>query len=184
MSDHPDEIEELLHAGEERREEATVGDARLVLTSHRLLVFREAGDPRFRAVDRPNALDVSVETHGGGRTLGLAVQTGLLGVVGVGGGLLLPDQLVATPDIEPPPELGLGGLFEAMATILGLVALLDEALLGGGALALLVTATLLGWTLLARERYVTVEVSGDDPIELASADPESDRELVARLLDV
>jgi hypothetical protein len=175
--------DDLLFAGEERRDELSVGDARLLLTTHRLLVTRSEGDPRFRAVDLPNVLDVSVETTGGRWPLALAAQAGLLGVVGVSGGLVLPDRLVERPSVEPASGLGLDGLFETMATILGLVALLDEALLAVGVLGVLAAAALLAWALVSRDRLVVVGVSGGDPIELASTDPGADRDRVARLLE-
>ncbi|MFB6172004.1 MAG: hypothetical protein ABEJ23_05675 [Haloarculaceae archaeon] len=176
--DWHERVDDLLLAGEQLRDQVATGDARLVLTSHRLLVFRAAADPRFRAVELPNVLDVESVVRGDGRPLTIAIQAALLGVVAAGAGVVLPDRLIDPPAVTPPPGLGLDGVFATLFTVLRLVSWLDEALLALGAGGLVVAAVAAAWYAVSRERRVVIHVSGDDDVAL----PDADREAVGALL--
>jgi hypothetical protein len=172
----------LLYAGEARIDEAYVDDARLVLTSHRLLVQREHGQ-RLRTVERPNVLGVATETQGHVGRLSLGMQSLVLGVVLVAFSRFARfDGLV--PTIENPGTAGgLGGLFEAAAFLFEVLQVLDDALLVGGLLAIVAGAGLVAWWVLTRETVVAVQVSGGEPIHLPSSAPGRDAERVRALLE-
>lgn len=174
------DVEGLLLAGEEPRGRAGVGDATLVLTSHRLLVVRPAGDPRFRAVDRPNVLGVARGTTSDAWALTVAVQALALGaVLAVGGSAVSLDGLAGS--VEAPSDTGMDGVFATVDWLLTLLSLLDDALLVGGALVLAGGLALLGWWVRTRERVLVVSVSGDDDVRLSLPDDDAlDR--VRRLL--
>lgn len=178
MADAPgppagESVDDLLHEGEHRVDDVTVGDARLVVTSRRLLVRREQGSPRRRAIDRANIGDVRVRTRS---TRGYAWSGGQW--VFLGGFLLAAWRVVPfgglVRPVDPPGGTGFDGLFAAVNALVRLLALLDEAFLLGGVAAL-------GWAVLrlaqyvrSRERALEVTVAGEDPLRLpapASEDP-------------
>jgi len=55
-------VDELLYAGESIEERIGVGDADVVVTTHRVLALTPSGDgERYRAIDRPNVLGASID---------------------------------------------------------------------------------------------------------------------------
>jgi len=165
------DLAELLFDGEERIDETTVGNCRLVLTSHRLIAVRPDGDPRFRAIDRPNLLGVQFTSGGDSRPLDIAARAAALGFLLLVTGFVVPaDALSASVDL--PPDTPLSETLGTALVILDLVALLDDIMLAGGALALLVALAAFLRHRYTVERFVVVEVSGEDDLRLSP--PEDD----------
>ncbi|MFC6728528.1 hypothetical protein ACFQDG_07745, partial [Natronoarchaeum mannanilyticum] len=58
-------VDELLYAGESIEERVEIGDAEVVVTTHRVLALTPSGDgERYRAIDRPNVLGASIDADG------------------------------------------------------------------------------------------------------------------------
>ncbi|WP_435196238.1 hypothetical protein [Natronomonas sp. EA1] len=163
--------DDLLYAGETKLLEATVGDTRLVATSHRLLVFGAA----YRPIERPNVGGVRTRTVSETESLSWGGQALVLGVASLAGGVLAPvDGVVGATSIENTAGVpGLG----AIQSILSAIALLDEALLLLGVLGVLVGLFGVAMWLASRERVVEIEVAGGDPVQL-SGDATAVRDLL------
>ncbi|WP_255151494.1 hypothetical protein [Halorarius halobius] len=159
------DVEGQLLAGETREDELTVGGARLVRTSHRLLVARPDGEPRFRAVDWPNVGAVERGTDAPTWALSSALQALVVGVVLVAFGVVAPVDGLTT-DVTAPGGTGLEGTLAVVRQLLALVRLLDDALLLGGTAGVLVGLALVGYYAAAREPVVVVGVSGAEPVRL------------------
>lgn len=166
-------VADLLHDDESRVDGVRVADADVVLTNRRLLVVREQATPRVRAVDRTNLREVRTRTLSERGHLVSAVVWAGLGLFLLGAWLTVPFGALVRP-VEPPSGVGFGGLFAAVNAVIALFALLDEAFLAVGVLAL-------GWALLrvvryvaGRDRVLEVTVAGESPITLpATADDET-----------
>jgi len=134
-----DRVSELLLAGERVWERVDVGDHALVVTSHRVLAFSplSADGPRFRAVDRPNAVDVRTETQESLRLLGWAVMLSAVGTLVALVGVSV-DFAGLLPSVESSgPMAGtVQGTVDTLATVLAalgqLLVLLGLAVLLGG----------------------------------------------------
>lgn len=159
---HPD-VADVLEEGERRVDEVRVGDARVVLTDRRLVVFREAVSPSIRAVDRVNLGDVNNRTKSTPGHLLSAVQWAILGGFLLAAWRLVPFGALVRP-VDPPEGTGFGELFEAVNTIVRLMAFLDEAFLAAGVLALAWGAVRVGRYLYGRTRVLEVTVAGEEPI--------------------
>jgi len=157
------ELVDLLYEGEQQVDERRVADARVVLTSHRLLVFREQGSPRIRAVDRPNLGEVRMRTESERGHLLSAVQWVLLGGFLLAAWRFVPFDGLVRP-VEAPPGTGFGGLFETVNELVSLLAYLDEAFLAAGALALAWAVVRVALYLRGRERALELTVAGEEPI--------------------
>jgi len=72
-------VDELLYAGESIEERIGVGDAEVVVTTHRVLALTPSGDgERYRAIDRPNVLSASIDAGGDRAHLLTAGKAGLV----------------------------------------------------------------------------------------------------------
>jgi hypothetical protein len=159
-------VEDLLYEGESVRQEVTVGDDRVVVTSHRLLAFTPTGEgENYRQVDLPNVADVSAG-HDGERTLlGQAGRAFLYGAVllavgvFVDFGAFVPTGVFANADAAG--RIGLGGVIGLVQRFLNLVASLDEVARLVGALVVLFSVFVLAVYMLTRDRAVVVHVAGD-----------------------
>ena len=164
------EVDDLLYDGEAVVETVPVDDGRVVVTTHRLLAWTPAGEGRrLRSVARPNVASVSEAREGGERAFGVALRAGVVGVVCL---VVAPLAAVDVPDVSGG-EAALGGGLDALASLFGALALLDEALTVAGALALAVAAAAAGWFLRRRERVVRVDVAGEDDVSVRADDPAS-----------
>lgn len=175
MSDaeHAESIEDLLYEGETPVEELHLEDTRIVVTGQRLLVVRDRGAPRVRAVDRPNLGEVRRRTLSTRGHLLSAVQWAGLGVFLLVAWQVVPFGELVRP-VESPPGVGFEGLFAAANALITLFAFLDEAFLLAGALALAWGIVRVGRYLHGRERILEVTVAGADSIRLpATASPET-----------
>lgn len=157
------DLADLLYDGEQQVDERRVADARVVLTSHRLLVVRERGSPRLRAVDRPNLGEVRTRTESERGHLLSALQWVLLGGFLLAAWRFVPFGGLVRP-VEAPPGTGFGDLFETVNALVALLAYLDEAFLAAGALALAWAVVRVALYLHGRERALELTVSGEEPI--------------------
>ncbi|WP_049929028.1 hypothetical protein [Halopiger goleimassiliensis] len=162
-------VDQLLYDGETERQRVSVGPATVVVTSHRVLVFRPDGNPRFREVDRPNVGSVGVESRGRLRHL---VWATILGLLGVGGALaatlfsvadLVPGLRIDGGTGEVPGGDPTGDVFGALETLLTLI---DLSIAAFSLVLLLVAVVLLVRYVVSRSRRLVIEVHGDETVEL------------------
>lgn len=168
-------VDQLLYAGEREERRVAVGDATIVVTTHRVLAFTPgSGDrPRFRQVARPNVDSVEVASSGRLeyllRTALLVVVASIAAVVAV---LFSFRDLV--PDLEAGPdgESGVDGApgADVAGETLGLVettfALVDVAVLSTAVLAGLAACWYAVQYVRSRDRRLVLEVYGDDDVEI------------------
>jgi len=176
-------VEALLYEGETVADSVAWDGARVVLTSHRLLVFTPGGEgANFRAVDRPNV--EGLETGARSRTglLERGLRYGLLGAVLVGAGAVVDlGGIVDGVDLSGTDQLGLGGLGATMQRLLGLLARLDQLLQAAGALGVLLGVALLAAWWYTREPTLRVAVAGGEDVRVPRPD-DPDRRRLAELL--
>ena len=162
-------VADLLYRGETMAESVEIDGNGVVVTSHRVLALTpELDGPNFRHVDRPNVTGVRVETVGASRWLRRTFQPFVLGLVLLAGGWTVDlDGLTSGLDstsTETAGQTGVGGIV-SMAEGLGrALALLDEVLLIGGALSLVVVVIFLALYARSRTRQLTVVVAGEDDL--------------------
>jgi len=177
-------VDDLLYDGEDVDTEVEVGEGAVVVTSHRVLAFTPESDgANYDYVDRPNVAGVERTARGTVAYLFHAVRALL-----VGGVLLAAGQLVSLDDMVGGVDLGttggagmgLGSFLSMMQTLLDVLAMLDEIMTAGGAVALLLATLLLGAYAWSREDLLVVEVAGDDDLELP-ADEDGDDPVADRL---
>lgn len=179
-----DRLDELLYEGESVEESLAVGDAKVVVTSHRVLSFDPDGDgPHFRQVDRPNVVGVSTGARSEASHLMRGIRWTAIGLVLVLAGTFVDmDDLVGGVDLGggAGSQIGVGGVLGVVRSMLDLLRQLDELLQLFGALALVLGVVVLGVYLWTREPTVVVEIAGDeDDVHLPR--PEDTGGLVDRL---
>lgn len=161
-------VEDLLFEGETVDRTVSLGDNRVVVTSHRLLAFTpEADGENYSQVDIPNVADVRAGYDGETNLLAQAARVGLYGVVLLGVGVFLDFESFVPTDVfggtgAAAGRLGLGGIIGMMQTFLGLIAQIDDFALMIGALLVLFCVFILAVYLLTRDRVLVVAVAGDD----------------------
>ncbi|AEH36224.1 hypothetical protein Halxa_1592 [Halopiger xanaduensis SH-6] len=193
-----DHVDQLLYGGEEQRRRLEFADATVVVTTHRVLVFAEddggIASPRtesemgaaYRTVDRPNVRGVTVKTGGSTSHLIRSLGPGLLGggLVAVGTFLDASSLIPAFGGSEGADGTGggvadvTGGVFETVATVLAAVEL---ATVGLGALALVVAVGYLALYLRSRSRRIVLSVSGGEDIQLPITDADIEAGIVSEL---
>lgn len=174
-----DRVDELLYEGERVRESVDVDDARVVVTTHRVLAFTptDGSGPNYRAIDLPNVTRVTAGGESDGEALQQAIVWGVFGIVLVGGGIAFEmGSLFSLPEtLESGAVGGTGGIVSGFRTLVSLLSLLDEAVAVVGVGALAVGAVSAYRYLDSREHVVTLAVAGDDDVRLpvtgASTDP-------------
>ena len=161
-----DRVHELLYDGESVRETVAVDDARVVVTSHRVLAFTPDGDgPNFRQLERPNVVDVTTGTDGNPALLARGLRWGAIGgLLAVVGSVVDVGAIVGDVDLSGPDAggVGIGGVLGAVQTMLDLLSQLDVFLQLLGGLGLLASSLVLGAYLLTRDATLVVEVAGEE----------------------
>ncbi|ELZ09923.1 hypothetical protein C479_10130 [Halovivax asiaticus JCM 14624] len=155
-----DRVTELLLAGERVRERVDAGDHALVVTSHRVLAFhpKSADGPRFRDVDRPNAVDVRTETRESLRLLGWALLLSTVGtLVALVGVSVDFAGLVPTVESRGPMAGTVQGTLDTLATVLDT---LGHLLVLLGLIGLLGGLAAFARYLKSRQERLVVAVSG------------------------
>ena len=163
-------VEQLLYDGETETRRVAVGDATIVITSHRVLAFTPGEGARYRAVDRPNVGQITVDSTG--RTRALA-WTALFGLVALSSAALavlysfadlVPDLDIGDADGEATPGDDPAG--EPFALLETTLAALDLAVVAVALLSALVAAGFLVRYVRSRARRVVIEVHGDEDLEI------------------
>lgn len=162
-----DHVTELLYDGETVVESMDLGDARVVVTSHRVLAYTpDAEGAAFRQVDRPNVLGVSTGHRSRGTLLRRGGRWAVIGLVLLGVGAVVDmDAIVGDVDLGggAGSQIGVGGVLGLVRTVLDLLRSLDEFLVVAGAIVLLLAAMVLGAYLRTREPTIVVAVAGEEP---------------------
>ena len=164
-----DRLSSMLFQGEEVEDELSVEGARVVVTTHRVLVFTPDGDGRrFDHADRPNVVDATVETTGRDSYASWGVKSGVYGAVLLGAGVLLKssgilDSLGAAASPEGASGAEVSGLLGRLPQMLG--ALTDGVLIGG-VLLLLAAGALTAMYLQSRKQELVIERAGRDPMRV------------------
>ncbi|WP_433626414.1 hypothetical protein [Halomicrococcus sp. NG-SE-24] len=164
-----DRLADILFAGEEIEEEITVDDARIAVTSHRVLAFMPGGgDRQFDHADRPNVVDASVQTTGRRRYLSWAVRSVVYGAVLVGGGYLLHSSgVLSTFDgTSVPNNQAVGDVGRMIGTFSNLFGVLTDVLVLVGVVLLAVAAALAGLYYASRSEELVIERAGREPIRV------------------
>lgn len=162
-------VEDLLFEGESVRRAVSMGDNRVVVTSHRLLAFTPTGDGEtYRQVDLPNVGDVRAGHDGEDTLVAQALRMFLYGSILLAVGAFFDFGSIVPTDTfdsvgEGAGQLDIGGLLGMMQTMLELIAMIDDLALAFGAIFLLFGAFVVVVYLLTRERVLVVSVAGDDP---------------------
>lgn len=174
MTDWADEVDRLLFDGESVADAMDVGDDHLVVTTHRVLAFMPSGDgPNFEAIHRPNVTGVERQAGGNQAHLERAAKSGILGFFLLAGGATISlDGMLsgATVDSTAASQTGIADLLGFMGVLQAIMALVDDAMLVGGLLALALAALATTLYLRSRDTTVVVHVSGGDDLHLTGAD--------------
>ena len=172
-----DRLADILFAGEEVEEEIMVGDARIAVTSHRVLAFTPDGDERlFDHADRPNVVDAGVQTAGQRGYLSWAVRSVVYGGVLVGGGSLLHNSGVLTTvgGSDVPAGQSISGVDRAIRIAWNLFNVLTDAFVVVGVVLLALAAAFAVRYHLSRSEELVIERLGRDPIRISADDEEAE----------
>jgi len=140
-------VDDLLFEGEAVRESLDVGSSRVVVTSHRVLVFTPDLDgENFRKADRPNVTGVDTGALGKSSFLRRGLSIGVVGLVLLVAGLVFDPSSLFSDDMDvnsgAASEVGFGGIVEMTQSLFSLLLNLDLVLRTLGALALLLATVL------------------------------------------
>jgi hypothetical protein len=180
-----DRVEDLLYDGESVRESVDLDDARVVVTSHRVLAFTpEMDGANFQQADRPNVEGVGTGARTESRLLEPGLRIGVVGVVLLGTGLVVDfGSLVGSVDLGGGAGgVGIGGMLGPVRSLLGLVRDLDQYLQLFGALALLLAVGILSVYWYLREPTLTIAVAGSEDIHVPRVDDAAAVDRIERAL--
>ncbi|WP_256391609.1 hypothetical protein [Natronoarchaeum rubrum] len=154
-------VDELLYAGESIEERIGVGDADVVVTTHRVLALTPSGDgERYRAIDRPNVLGASIDAGGDRGHLLTAGKAGVVAALlfGLDAAVDLGGLLSMSPTDAP---VGAAGALETVASALALV---DLLLTLAWALPAVVALAFLVRYVVGRGPALRIAVAGGDDV--------------------
>jgi len=180
-TDWTDDIDRLLHAGEEVEQEVAVGDAHVAVTTQRVMVFTPYGKgENVRYVERPNVRGVE-ERHTGNRSvLNVGATVGLTGILLMGLGNTLSFSAPASlSDLSGEPVPGA----DLAASMVSAVEFIDTLFFALGVLLLLNAAVIGGYYFWSRRRLVAFAVAGDKDVEIPLHEDENIEKLLRRLRD-
>ena len=163
-------VDELLFDGEREQQRVALEAATVVVTNHRILVFRHGCDgSNYRHADRPNVTRVSVDVESAPGQL-LWMTVGLL----FGTGLLLVATTTSLATAVGGVSLDGGGLSgiaaSALTVVETLLTVFDLSLLAAGLALVLVAAVFFIRYVRSRSRQLVFRISGDDDIHVPVAD--------------
>lgn len=165
-----DRLDDLLYDGESVEETVRVDDARVVVTSHRVLTFTpDMEGANFQAVERPNVVGVRNGADSAVNHLIRGVKWTILGIIMVAAGLMVDlDGIVGSVDLqtESTQGMGVGGVLGLVQQMLALIRQVDMILQVIGALAMLAGVAVLAYYVVTRDPTLVLEVSGDDDLHV------------------
>jgi len=181
--DWADRIEDLLEPSEVVHERIGFAETTVVVTDRRVLAFTPTIEgANYRAIARPNVEGVARETVGPTAHVLRALRLAIAGVIALGSGLLFDFGAMIGGIDQPSLEgTGVGGALSMVNTMVALLDALDDALMIGGALALVLAAGFGAAYWVEREQYFVIGVAGDDDIRLPVPDAET-RDRIERAL--
>lgn len=164
------DVRELLEPGEDVEESVEVGDNRIVVTNRRVLAFTpNTAGKRYRTVDRPNVTDVGVYTRS---ERGHLVNAGAAFLLAVG--LIAAGRFIETDGLfsglntgRGASALGVGGFLSRIGYWFGLI---DDAILYGGLVVLLLVLFYAARYVYSRRKVIAVSVAGEDDVDLPAGD--------------
>ncbi|WP_265109256.1 hypothetical protein [Halosolutus halophilus] len=166
-----DHVDQLLLDGEREVERIELESATVVVTSHRVFAFTPDVDGAdFRAVDRPNVRNVTVDGDENRRAAGWTLASGVLGIgLLVTATLVDPTGVVDNIDADGPGPVA-GVIDGALRAVETLLAAFELALLGTG-FVLLALSLLFGLRYgHSRSRRLVLRIAGDDDLDLPVTD--------------
>jgi hypothetical protein len=160
-------VDDLLFEGEAVRESLDIGSSRVVVTSHRILVFTpELKGENFRKADRPNVTGVDTGALGKSSFLRRGLSLGVVGLVLLVAGLVFDPSSLFSDDLDvdsgAASDVGFGGIVEMTQSLFSLLLNLDVVLRTLGALALLLATVLLAVYWYFRTPTLVIRQAGDD----------------------
>jgi hypothetical protein len=175
-----DRVDQLLYDGESIEERFDIDTAHVIVTTHRVLTFTpDSTGEDFDQVDRPNVVGVTLGTGGSNSSLWSALKYGVFGLILFIAGIILDFESIigdrGSFDTEGADRFGSGGILDAMDVIISVFARLDDFLVAGGLLAILVAgAYVLYYWHYQRDPVLVLETAGDrDDLHLPRpADPD------------
>lgn len=179
-----DQLGDLLYEGEQIRDAVSIEDARVLVTSHRVLAYTPDTDgPNFRDVERPNVVGVRLGAESNRSLLLRGIQWSVLGLILLGAGLLIDfESIVGDVDLgDGADAIGAGGVLGLVQQLLSLLRQFDEILQLFAGLVLLASAVAFGAYVLTREPRLHIRVAGDDVDDISLPRPADDGETVERL---
>ena len=173
-----DNIDRLLHPGEEVEDEVSVGDAQVVVTTQRIVVLTPRMDgENVRYVERPNVVGVETRHSSNNQLLSVGATVGLTGVLLIAiGNTLNLSAPAALSEIDG--NVPFANLAKSIASAIEHI---DTMSLYLGALSLATAAVLAGYYFWRRERTVALAVAGDKDVEIPTYEDENTERLVERL---
>lgn len=155
-----------LDAGESLIDTIALGSTRLGVTTHRVIILDHDGDgATVQTVLRPNVTDVTMRTRGspahGHRAAHAAVSASVL----LGAGWAIDLDGLNEP-IAAPAGIGITEVIDLANTLFGLIALIDDAFLLAGLLALGPTVISASRYLSTRTHVLEITIAGDDPVRI------------------
>jgi hypothetical protein len=163
------QVDHLLH--DDESVVARTGDERagVLVTPHRVLAVSPATEgANYRAVARPNATDVTRETTGDRGWVYTGTKALVIGLTAlVAWSLTDLEGAVAGVALSDSAGAAVGGqVLQLLALARALASLVDDALLVGGALSVVVALATFAAYYASREEIVRVSVAGDDDLSL------------------
>lgn len=158
-------VEDLLYESESIEEVVDIDDARVVVTSHRVLTFTPKMDgENFQQVERPNVAGVSTSaiapTNLAARAIRYGMYSAMLMLAGVfidfGG--LIGGASFDTQSLQGTGASGIAGMAQGMVSFF---AQLDELMRTVGALGLLVAVAIFAVYWLLRTPTLAITIAGD-----------------------
>lgn len=167
-----DRVDALLEAGETVHERIDYGETTVVVTDRRVLAFTPAIDgANYRAIDRPNVDGVATATVAPTQHLLRAIRLVVAGVIALGAGLVFDfGAMIGGIDDPSVGGTGIGSALAMVETMIALLDALDDALLLGGALAILLAVAFGAAYWAERNRFLTIAVAGEDDVRLPVPD--------------
>lgn len=165
MSGWKSRVEELLYESESVEEAVDIDDARVVVTSHRVMTLTpEMDGENFRQVERPNVTAVETGALSNVSLAERAIRYGIYGGLLVVAGLVIDfERFVGDVsfDAEATEQTGASGIVGIAQGMLDLMAQLDQLMQVAGALALLVAVAMFAVYWLLRTPTLAIRVAGD-----------------------
>lgn len=158
-------VDDLLYESESIEEVVDIDDARVVVTSHRVMTFTPNMDgENFEQVERPNVTGVATSAQSRTSLAAKSIRYGVYGVMLILAGVLIDfENLVGGIqfDASATEETGAGGIVSVAQGMLDALAALDEFMQVIGALTLLVAVVLFAVYWLLRTPTLAITVAGD-----------------------